>query len=390
MILPFSAMPELFRLQLPASITPGAAVSWHGVSWHGVRSSIVNRDRAIRPPGSPIHLILPTLQWSHETLLTIEDLTPSTMILPFAAMPELFGLQLAASVALGAAVAILIYWLISVLKTEDLQQGDEWRYDVSRINELRRLEVMYRVFQPVIRIFARFNRAVFRESLPEIQREIQVAGLTRFWLAEEYLARLELVAFFLLPLYVYLFFDWLGATGLWVAGLAVPLTAWLLRRRLAARASYRMRLIKRRLPFLLDLLTLLMEAGSTFLDAMEQAIEEFQGHPVAQEFGRVSADINMGKTRTEAFRAMQDRRADDEITSIIGCIVQGEKLGTPLAHIFRSQADVLRVKRTQRAETIAGEAGVNMLLPAVLIMAATVLIIIGPFMLIYLRFDLSM
>ena len=144
------------------------------------------------------------------------------------------------------------------------------------------------------------------------------------------------------------------------------------------------------MPFLLDLLTLLMEAGSTFLGALHQAVDEFRGHPVAEEFGRVLADLNMGKTRVEALESMRDRLADDEITSIIGSILQGETLGTPLAQIFRTQADVLRIKRTQRAETIAGEAGVNMLLPGILIMAATVLIIVGPFMLNYLKFGLSM
>jgi tight adherence protein C len=61
-----------------------------------------------------------------------------------------------------------------------------------------------------------------------------------------------------------------------------------------------------------------------------------------------------------------------------------------LAQIFRTQADVLRLKRTQRAETIAGEAGVNMLLPAVLVMVSTVLVIVGPFLLNYLYFGLTM
>ena len=120
-------------------------------------------------------------------------------------------------------------------------------------------------------------------------------------------------------------------------------TAWFLRRRLAVRARTRLRQIKRRMPFLLDLLTLLMEAGSTFIGALRQAVEEFHGHPVAQEFGRVLADMNMGKTRAEAFQAMRDRLADDEITSIIGSILQGENLGTPLAqhlpHPGRRAAD---------------------------------------------------
>jgi len=86
---------------------------------------------------------------------------------------------------------------------------------------------------------------------------------------------------------------------------------------------------------------------------------------------------------------MRDRLADDELTSIIGTIVQGEQLGTPLGQIFRSQADVLRIKRTQRAETAAGEAGVNMLLPAVLVMLAAVLVIIGPYFLNYIRIGLT-
>jgi len=76
----------------------------------------------------------------------------------------------------------------------------------------------------------------------------------------------------------------------------------------------------------------------------------------------VLADMNMGKTRMEAFQSMRDRLADDESPALSAQIIQGEHLGTPLARIFRSQSDVLRVKRSQRAETLAGEAGVNMLL----------------------------
>ncbi len=301
-----------------------------------------------------------------------------------------FGLQTTASVVVGLAVAMVVWWIIRVLQSEDLQQSDEWRYDVSRINELRRMDLFFRLFQPAIQLLARLNRKVFVDSLPGVYREIQAAGMPRFWLAEEYMGKLQLIALFLAPLYVYLFFTWFGGIGLVLAALGVVVTAWLLKRRLAKRAKSRLHQIKRRMPYLLDLLTLLMEAGSTFGDAMRQALEEFYGHPVAQEFGRVLGDMNLGKTRVEAFEAMRDRLDDDEITSIIGSILQGENLGTPLASIFRTQADVLRIKRTQRAELVAGEAGVNMLLPGVLVMVATVLIIVGPFLLNYLYFGLSM
>jgi tight adherence protein C len=295
-------------------------------------------------------------------------------------------LQLLASTLGGAAVAVCAWWVIRVLQSKDLQQGAEWRYDISRINELRRADALYRLFQPAIQLLARLNRILFRDALPEIYRQIQAAGLPRFWLPEEYLARAELLAVFLLPLYAYLCVWAFGLGGLLPASVLTLLTVGFLRLRLASRAAKRLRTIKRRMPFLLDLLTLLMEAGSTFLHALAQAVDEFRGHPVAEEFGRVLTDMTLGKTRTEAFLAMKDRLSDDEITSIVGSIIQGENLGSPLAQIFRTQADVLRLKRTQRAETVAGEAGVNMLLPAVLVMLATVLIIVGPFLLNYFSY----
>jgi tight adherence protein C len=126
------------------------------------------------------------------------------------------------------------------------------------------------------------------------------------------------------------------------------------------------------------------------MKSLEEAVEEFRGHPIAGEFNRVLQDIDLGKTRNEAFYAMRDRLSDDDITGIIGAIVQGEELGTPIAQVFRTQAEVLRMKRSQRAETVAGEAGINMLLPAVLVMLSSVLIILGPFLLNFLLFGFEL
>lgn len=289
-----------------------------------------------------------------------------------------------ACAAVGGGLACLGTWISRMLSTEDLRQGDEWRYDISRINELRKADALYRVFQPVIRWLAPLNRRAFADSLPEIQREIQASGMPRFWLAEEYLARIELIVLLFAPVVLYVGFKAMQAPGLVIALAMLGVSGWLMRRGLFRRADRRLRAIKRRMPFLLDLLTLLMEAGANFLRALDQSILEFEGHAISQEFGRVLTDMRMGKTRTEAFEAMARRLGDEEVASIIHSIIQGENLGTPLANVFRTQSDVLRIKRTQRAEAVAGEAGVNMLLPGILVMASTVLIIIGPFALNYL------
>ena len=280
---------------------------------------------------------------------------------------------------LAAGIGLLAWWIIRSLSSEDLEQDREWRFDVNRMNELRRIDDIFRSFQPVIQIFARINRNMFSDSLPLIGREISAAGLPRFWMPEEYLGKMQFIALLVTPAYLWIFVTYFGEVGIVFSIFAFMVTAWLLRIRLRNRALYRVVLIKRRLPFLLDLMTLLMEAGSTFLHALGQVVQEFQGHPVASEFGRVLSDMQMGKTRTDAFAAMQSRLDDDEISGIISSIIQGEQLGSPLAQVFRIQSDVLRIKRTQRGEKIAAEAGVNMLLPGILIMLSTVLIILGPF-----------
>lgn len=286
---------------------------------------------------------------------------------------------LAASLLFALAVFHVAHRVVQALASEDLEQGHEWRYDVSRMNELRRIDFIYRFFQPLVLVLARLNRVVFKPFLPKLGHDIQAAGLSRFWLPEEYLARIELVAFFLTPAWIYACMSFLETPGVVLALLLSVLTGWLLRRRVATMARHRVMLIKRRMPFMLDLLTLLMEAGSTFLSALEQSVRELAGHPVAEEFGRVLSDISMGKNRGQALGSLRDRLDDDEVSAIVGSIIQSEELGNPLARIFRTQSDVLRIKRTQRAETIAGEAGVNMLLPGILVMASTVLIIFGPF-----------
>ncbi|MBC8357021.1 MAG: type II secretion system F family protein [Planctomycetes bacterium] len=304
-------------------------------------------------------------------------------------LAEIEPLAAASAFVVAASVAMTAWWIFAALTTEDMEQDNEWRYDVSRINALRRLDPIYRLFQPLIHVFAKLNRAAFSNSLPETYREIQAAGLPRFWLPEEYLARCQLIALLMAPAYLFACTNYMGMAGTVTAFMLTGITAWMLRRRLSKQAQHRLVVIKRRLPFFLDLLTLLMEAGASFLDSLKQAVHEFEGHPVSVEFGRVLTDMNMGKARTEAFDNVRKRLNDDEISGIVGSIIQSEELGTPLSHIFRTQADLLRVKRSQRAETLAGEASVNMLLPGVLVMAAAVLIILGPFALNYLMFGVD-
>jgi len=103
-----------------------------------------------------------------------------------AVQPGTVGIAFLASGLVGAALFVLVRTIRNTLYSEDLEQDDEWRYDVNRINELRQRSTVYRVFYPIIVPLSLFNRGMFHRGLPEVEREIQAAGFSRFWTPEEF------------------------------------------------------------------------------------------------------------------------------------------------------------------------------------------------------------
>lgn len=148
---------------------------------------------------------------------------------------EPYGPPILACLLFGIASFVLVRSIANTLASDELVQGEQWRYDVSRINELRKVSPFYRLFQTVIQPLAKFNRGAFVKDLPNIARELQAGGFPRVWTAEEYLAKIELQALFLLPLYVYGCVQMIGPAGIVVAVLLTVLSGYLLRRRLAGR-----------------------------------------------------------------------------------------------------------------------------------------------------------
>lgn len=279
----------------------------------------------------------------------------------------------------GAAVAVLVLVVRSALDRSAEAAVDPDRYDIARLADLREASLIVRLFEPLVHLLSGVMRRLLSEELPAVQRDLNVSGASRAWKPEEWLASSVIAASLIaLPGSVWCLREF-GLPGLVMAGALVLLVAVIMRRRLHTQAVRRMWRIKTRLPYFLDLVNLLMEAGATFLNALREAVREFADQPVGQEFGRVLTELSLGRNRSAALESMRDRLQDDEITSLVGAIIQGEEHGSPLAQVLRGQADFLRIKRTQRAETIAGEAGVQMLFPAMLVMMATVILILAPF-----------
>ncbi len=136
--------------------------------------------------------------------------------------------------------------------------------------------------------------------------------------------------------------------------------------------------ILKSLPDALDLLTICVEAGLGFDQAMGKVYEKWD-NDLAIGFGRVLREIQLGKLRREAMRDMSDRMGVPDVTSFVAAVIQADQLGVSMTKILRVQSDQMRVKRRQRAQEKAHQAPVKMMIPMVLLIFPSLwIVLLGP------------
>jgi tight adherence protein C len=146
-------------------------------------------------------------------------------------------------------------------------------------------------------------------------------------------------------------------------------------------AVLRLDRLKARLPYGVDLMALMMEAGAGFRDSLGAVARENSDHPLGQELGKVQYAIERGQTLRQALIEMRDRLNQDDVNEMVFSILKAEELGTPLGKIFLTLADQMRLKRFQWAEKKAGEAETQISYPGMLLMMACMIVAVGPFVL---------
>lgn len=157
-----------------------------------------------------------------------------------------------------------------------------------------------------------------------------------------------------------------------VIGLFLP-TQWL-----KEKTARRRWLVAKDLPYKVDLLTLSIEAGMDFQSALENLVErDNTDNPLREELFMTLQEIHVGKTRREALRDMAGRLQIESLSTLVGNIIQGEAMGTPIGHVLKTQSEMMRVHRTHRAEKLAGEAPVKIIFPLLFIFVAVFLVLFG-------------
>jgi tight adherence protein C len=152
---------------------------------------------------------------------------------------------------------------------------------------------------------------------------------------------------------------------------------------LTERRKNRRRLVIKDLPVFLDFIVMSVEAGMNITGGIEQATQKGPPGPLAQEFSRLLRDLRSGLARAEALRRMADRMDMSQISSFTGTLIQADRVGASLGVTLRAQALQRREERFLRAEKLALEAPVKMMLPLIMFFFPLVFIVLGYF--IYLR-----
>ncbi|MDX3907672.1 MAG: type II secretion system F family protein [Pigmentiphaga sp.] len=156
-----------------------------------------------------------------------------------------------------------------------------------------------------------------------------------------------------------------------VAGACYP-RLWLADRIRRRRAE-----VRRALPFALDMTTLCVEAGLHVGAALQQAAQKGPPGPLREELRRVLGDVRTGVPRARALRDMAERLDVPEVRAWVGTLAQADALGMNLAPILRAQSDQRRTERFLRAERLAMEAPVKMLLPLIACIFPCSFVVIG-------------
>ncbi len=147
---------------------------------------------------------------------------------------------------------------------------------------------------------------------------------------------------------------------------------------LGSKVKSRKHEIQRTLPDALDMLTIGVEVGLGFETAMLRVGEKWDNE-LTREFRRSVAEMRVGSTREEALTRMADRCGVADLRSFVAILVQSSKLGVSIAEVLHTQADQMRVKRRQRAEELARQAGIKMTFPLVFfIFPALFVVVLGP------------
>jgi tight adherence protein C len=243
-----------------------------------------------------------------------------------------------------------------------------------------------RVITPIIRAISRtITRFTPQKNVEAMRLKLDLAGNPNSWTVADFLGVRGLSALLTGGLFALLFVLLRAdpAVILLIVGVGGALGFYLPLFWLNMKIRARQKEIQKALPDALDLLTISVEAGLAFDSAMAKVTEKWDNE-LSRAFGRVIAEVRVGKLRREALRDMAARMDVPDVSNFVAALIQADQLGVSIAKVLRIQSEQMRIKRRQRAEEQANQAPIKMLIPlAFLVFPSIFIVLLGPTVLIF-------
>jgi len=234
-------------------------------------------------------------------------------------------------------------------------------------------------FMPLIRLVAFYGTSnISDEKLMAMEEKLAQNGVSFMITAEEMFAG-QIVLAFMGALAVGI----MGASGGSVnIGLMIifATVAWHLPKLwMRDYKRRRDREVLRNLPIYLEYLTMCVDAGLNLTGALQQAVDKGPRGAIRNEFRVILRDINAGYTRFDALERFDQRLGLTEVTSLVKAVIQANRMGSSLHDTLKSQAEQRLDERFHRAEKLAMEAPVKLIVPLVVfIFPLTFIILLFP------------
>jgi tight adherence protein C len=295
------------------------------------------------------------------------------------------GLGLLGALGIGAVLALVVWFFASQADEKAVVRASLRQLEGYEVENVRDRELLNplreRAIIPAVKGLTDFGRRVTPQGYVDgIRKKFVYAGDSSADAVDRFLA-IRVVTIAVAIIGVPLIWQFSGLTG--NARLAVVVLFALvfvlgpdasLNRRVEARQME----IRRRLPDVLDLLTISVEAGLGFEQALDRTVAAVPG-PLSDEFSRMLGEVRAGASRSQAMRAMEERSNVTELRSFVLAILQADTFGVSIGRVLRAQADEMRIRRRQLAQEMAQKAPVKMLIPMVFcIFPALFAVVLGP------------
>ncbi len=288
---------------------------------------------------------------------------------------------------IGGAIALVLYAIFSQINEKSVVRNSLRQLDGYEVENVRDQELLAPISQravaPVMEGLTRVGRRITPVGYSDsIRTKFIQAGNGSADAVDRFMATQVAVAFLCVPtIWFFYFYNPVGLSGLMQLLSTVILCAvWLFApyALLTRRVDERQLELRRKLPDILDLLTISVEAGLGFEQALDRTVEAVPG-ALSDEFARMLGEVRAGASRADAMRALDQRTNVPEVRSFVLAVLQADTFGVSIGRVLRSQAEEMRIKRRQLAQERAQKAPVKMLIPMVFcVFPSLFVVVIGP------------